>query len=292
MKLIGLIILQLTLICVFSFKGYSQEIVHKKAKQVYIGPIWGGGYGYLEWNADLEKVLKSKKYSDADIKEMERLTKVENHPIHIKSPELFFANKFHFHNFHVKEIASFESLYVPDNRKLKYKLLWIPFEENQNQVEGLRPADKNGFYIIMHRMSVKSKAEPKEGLTVISKADLEKINAEKARLASLKMEEEVLAAERLAKTYTVTFMLRKVSSNFISAAVYYSAVFVEVYDKNDSRSEQRIRQVAEQEFQSKINLNGYQVHSIHYDNLPPKNVIKVVGALFDLSDTRVLKTEL
>lgn len=292
MKLIGLIILQLTLICSFSFNGYSQEIIHKKAKQVYIGAIWGGGYGYLEWNTDLEKVLKSKKYSDADIKEMERLTKVENHPIHINSPELFFANKFHFHNFHVKEIASFESLYVPDNRNLKYKLLWIPFEENQNQVEGLRPTDKNGFYIIMHRMSVKSKAEPKEGLTVISKADLEKINAEKARLAALKMEQEALAAERLSKTYTITYVLRKVSSNFISAAVYYSAVCVEVYDSRDTRSEQRMKQQAESEFQKNVKLNGYEIHSVHFDKMPAKDAIRLVGALIDLSDTRLLRTEL
>jgi hypothetical protein len=236
--------------------------------------------------------LKSKKYSDSDIEEMERLTKVENHPIHINSPELFFANKYHYHNFHVKEIASFESLYAPENKILKYKLLWIPFEENQNQVEGLRPTDKNGFYIIMHRMSVKSKAEPKEGLTVISKADLEKINAEKARLAALKMEQEALATERLVKTYTVTYLLRKISSNFISSAVYYSAVFVEVYDINDTKSEQKIKQHAETEFQKNVRLNGYQIHSVHFDNLPANTVLKGLGSIFDLSDTRLYKTEM
>jgi hypothetical protein len=278
----------LLITCAFS----AQSMEHKKAKQVYIGAIWGGVYGYLEWNSDLEKVLKAKKYSDADIQEMARLTKVENHPIHINSPELFFANKYHFHNFHVMEIASFSSLYVPENKVLKYKLLWIPYEENQNQVDGLKPTDKNGFYIIMHRMSVKSVAETKSNLAVITKEDLEKINAEKARQAALKMQQDAVAAERLDKTYTVTYVLRKVSSNFISSAVYYSAAFVEVYDEKDTRSEERIRQVAETEFKKNISLNGYQIHSVHFDNLPAKDALLVLGALIDLSDTRLYKTEL
>lgn len=270
----------------------AQVVQHKKAKQVYIGAIWGGIYGYLEWNGDLEKVLKAKKYSDADIQEIARLTKVENYPIHLNSPELFFANKYHFHNFHVKEIASFSSLYVPENKMLKYKLLWIPYSENQNQVDGLKPTDKNGFYIIMHRMSVKSKADVKSNVAVVTKADLERMNAEKARQAALKMEQDALAAERVQKTYTVTYILRKVSSNFISSAVYYSAAFVEVYDEQDTRSEQRIRQVAEMEFKKNINLHGYQIHSVHFDKLPAKDALLLLGALVDLSDTRIYRTEL
>jgi hypothetical protein len=41
----------------------GQVVQHKKAKSVFIGAIFGGGYGYLDWNADVEDALKKKKYS-------------------------------------------------------------------------------------------------------------------------------------------------------------------------------------------------------------------------------------
>ena len=82
------------------------------------------------------------------------------------------------------------------------------------------------------------------------------------------------------------------SSNFISAAIYYSAVFVEVHDVYDSKSEQRMKDLAEIEFKKNVNLNGYSIHSVHIDKVTAKDAVRVVGSVFDLGDTRLYKVEL
>lgn len=270
----------------------GQVVQHKKAKLVYIGAIFGGGYGYLDWNADVEDALKKKKYSAIEIDEIKRLCDVKNHPKYLCSKELFHANRFHFHNFEVREIVSFSSVYAPEGKTLKYKLLWIPFDGNQSQPEGIKPTDKNGFYIIMHRMSVKGKADSKKELKVISKEELDAINAEKSRQAKEKANAEIRSAEQLSKTYTVTYVLQKVSSNMISSAVYYSAVFVEIYDVNDTQSESKMRQRAETELRNNVQLNGYQIHSTFFYKMTASEAKANVSALLELSDSRVYKVEM
>ena len=281
--IIGLVIT----LFVYTQQASAQEIQHGKLKKVYVGAIMGSVYGYLNWDKDVETALKDKSYSTTAIQKIQFLTAIENHPTYLKTDELFFANKLFYHNFTCYEVVSFERYESTSGRDLKYKLLWIPFGENQQQPEGIKPTDVDGFYVIMHNMSVKGKQDVKTGLTITT---LEDIEAKKAE-ARKRNEQEAMNAERIKNTYTVTFILEKVSSNIISASVYYSAVFVEVYDVNGSRNEVGMKNAAEMEFQKNVQLNGYQVYKTFFDNMPASSAQSKVKSSMELSDTRTYRID-
>lgn len=282
-SLVGIIVALFVLID----SAKTQEIQHKKLKKVYVGAIMGSVYGYLKWDKDVETVLQGKSYSTSDIQKIKSLTAIENHPKYLNSDELFFANKFFYHNFTCYEVVDFERHEATSGRELKYKLLWIPFSENQQQPEGIKPTDADGFYVIMHNMSVKGKQDAKTGLTITTPEDIEAQKAE----ARKRNEQEAMSAERLKNTYTVTFILQKVSSNIISGSVYYSAVYVEVYDVNGTQNEVGMKNAAEAELQKSVDLNGYQVYKTFFDKMPAANAQSKVSSSLELSDSRTLRIE-
>lgn len=272
---------------VYAQQAKAQEIQHGKLKKVYVGAIMGSVYGYLNWDKDVETALKGKSYSTSAIQKIQSLTAIENHPTYLKSDELFFANKFFYHNFTCYEVVSFERYEITSGRDLKYKLLWIPYGENQQQPEGIKPTDADGFYVIMHNMSVKGKQDAKTGLTITTPEDIEAQKVE----ARKRNQQEAMSAERLKNTYTVTFILQKVSSNIISGSVYYSAVYVEVYDVNGTQNEVGMKNAAEAEFQKSVDLNGYQVYKTFFDKMPASSAQSKVSSSLELSDSRTLRIE-
>ena len=78
----------------------------------------------------------------------------------------------------------------------------------------------------------------------------------------------------------------------ISSAVYYSAVFVEIYDVNDTQSESKMRQRAETELRNNVQLNGYQIHSTFFYKMTASEAKANVSTLLDLSDSRIYKVEM
>lgn len=280
---------KIVLLLSFSFfliTAFSQSINHENLKQVYVGAIPGDIYGFLDWNDDAANALKASGYSEENIQKIKNLVLVSNHPKHINSAELFDANKYQFHNFIAFEIVSFESLYAPENRNLKYKLLWIPFDQNQHLPEGIKPETKEGFYIVMHRMSVKPKQLLKENLIIITQEDLDALKKEKARIAAENQLKNQEYKERMESTYTVTYILEKKDGGLGSVRVFYSAVFIEVYDSNKSYSESDILKNADNEFRNNVQLNGYTIHKKYIEKCNSEIARNKVENAIELSDSK------
>lgn len=215
------------------------------------------------------------------------MTSISNHPKYLSTDELFFANKLHYHNFVCYEVTSFERFESTSGRNLKYKLLWIPFDENAQQPEGIRPTDPDGFYVIMHRMSVKSKQEPKSDLPIISQEDLDAKHAEYKAKNNINNK----TTEQLRQTYTVTFLLEKQSTTLLSRSVFYSGVFVEVYDVNNSQNTTEMINAARKTLADNVDLNGYNITQTFIENTTAQNAQIKLNNATTLSDSRTYQIQ-
>lgn len=264
----------------------SNTIQHKKAKRVYIGGFFGGTYGYLDWNEAVEMALQKKGYTSDQISKMKTLTDIASHPQYMNTKDLFYANKEYLNGYTCYEILGFTF------DDLKYKFIWIPKQENTTVLDGLKPTDDEGFFFIMHRMSIKSSKQDVVVKPIVTQAEIDQKNQNNALLYKQNKTQDSLYQIQKQYTYTVSYVLQKREQSFGSVSIYYSAVCIEVYDEYQKSSMSSIKAAADAEFDRSVVLNGYQVYETAIDKTDANSAKQVILSKYSLSDYRMYRTTL